>query len=300
MVARVTDDATSTLVSYYLVVGTAGDDINRLVGRRKYSCSDGGCRNSGLLGTGWRRPDYCQVGITLPLVIWGNAGNDQINTSAVAVPVELDGGSGNDTLTSGNGADTLRAGAGTNVLSAGNGRNLFVGGGNDTLSGGADDDTYEIHFSTVIVNDVGGGLDTVSLAGSPAGVTLDFSSTSGSSQIVFPTSTPTDSYHGSTLALNGTFQRLVGSVFGDVLSTSTTNTQIDGGDGNDQLSGSGAGIALDGGSGNDTLVLQNTSGSIQGGGGNDTIIGSLNSLANNHNRCWGWQRCDPSCWITHR
>ncbi len=213
--------------------------------------------------------------ITLPLAIWGNDGNDTLNTSASDMPTELDGGQGDDRLTSGNGVDTLKAGPGTNTLAGGNGRNRFVGGGSDTMTGGNDDDRYEVHFSSVVINDVGGGLDLIDLSAAPAGVTLNFSETSGSPQNVFPTSAVGDPYHGSTLALNGSFQKLIGSPFGDVLAVATSGTEIEGGAGNDQLAGTGSGLSLDGGTGNDTFVLQSSTGKIVGGEGDDTIIGSI-------------------------
>ena len=95
--------------------------------------------------------------ITKPVSSFGGNGNDTIDASLAALPVNLDGGDGDDTLTGGSGDDLLIAGSGTNVLIGGNGKNRFIGGGNDTMTGGNNDDYFEVHFSTVVLNDLGGG-----------------------------------------------------------------------------------------------------------------------------------------------
>ena len=83
--------------------------------------------------------------------IWGNVGNDNLNT-----------GEGNDTLDGGDGDDVLNAGNGENVIYGGNGNDsLSAGSGLDTLDGGADNDTLNGGYG----NDVyfgGNGNDILS------------------------------------------------------------------------------------------------------------------------------------------
>ena len=91
----------------------------------------------------------------------GGVSANQIDTTAFSGNVTLDGGPGNDTLTSavgndslvgGGGADLLNAGAGNNTLHGGPGNDsLTAGAGNDSLDGGPDDDVLS----------GGGGSDTI-------------------------------------------------------------------------------------------------------------------------------------------
>ncbi len=275
IIARVTDDAGSSFARYYFMVGTSGNDTTVLTAADVAAAQSNSADVLAFLALAGDDQVTVDAAVTLPVLIVGGAGNDTLAASAATVAVDLDGGDDNDTLIGGSGNDVLRAGSGTNILIGGNGKNQFVGGGNDTMTGGINDDTYEIHFSTVVVNDPGDGIDTIDLTAAPSGVTLDFSSTSGQAQSVFPTSTINDPYHNSTLTLNGTFTNLIGSPFGDVLSVSTAGVSIDGGQGNDQIAGSGVGLNLEGGLGNDTLVLTGAAGTLSGGPGNDSILGTL-------------------------
>lgn len=71
----------------------------------------------------------------------GGAGNNVLNASGFAGEVKLDGGAGNDTLTSGSGIALLLGGTGNDILRAGSGRALMIGGlGVDSLTGGSNDD----------------------------------------------------------------------------------------------------------------------------------------------------------------
>jgi Ca2+-binding RTX toxin-like protein len=271
---RVSDDSGS--VTSFIVAGTNGNDT-RTITTADITAS-GSADQFVYLALDGDDNLTIGTGITKPVVAIGGDGNDTIDASLATVRVVLDGGNGDDKLTGGSGDDLLIAGSGTNVLVGGNGKNRFIGGGNDTMTGGIDDDTYEVHFSTVALNDTGAGNDTVDLNAAPAGVTIDFSQTNNTAQQVFPTSNAGDPYFGSTLRLNGSFQTLIGSPFGDNLSASTPGTSLQGGVGNDVLSATGNDINLEGGAGNDQLILTNTSGTVFGGSGNDTVTGTLSNM----------------------
>lgn len=77
------------------------------------------------------------------VVVFGQAGNDVIQVSSVALPVILLGGNGDDTLDASTvtGPAVLSGEAGNDVLWGGSGRNVLLGGiGADELHGGADED----------------------------------------------------------------------------------------------------------------------------------------------------------------
>ena len=90
---------------------------------------------------------------TAKITFNGNAGNDRADASAIAVPMLLIGGTGNDTLIGGSGPDILQGGndndslignAGDDSLLGGQGNDLLNGDiGNDTLNGGAGNDTLK-------------------------------------------------------------------------------------------------------------------------------------------------------------
>jgi hypothetical protein len=272
---RVTDDSGSVTRESYLIIGTNGNDVRNIT---TTDDTNAGSANAIVyLGLDGDDTLVLDPGITKSVVAFGGLGNDTLNASAATLSVTLDGGEGNDSLTGGSGDDILIAGSGTNTLIGGNGNNRFIGGGNDTMTGGIHDDYYEVHFSTVVLNDIGGGDDTVDLTAAPAGVTLDFSQTNNTAQQVFPTSTNADPYFGSTLTLNGTFQKLIGSTYADSLSASTAGIKLFGASGNDTLQATGAGAEVDGGADNDLLVLSNVTGNIVGGAGNDTFTGTLSN-----------------------
>ena len=76
------------------------------------------------------------------LVVFGSDGNDVIDANGTFdLPVILDGGAGNDTVTGGTGNDILLGSAGSDVLRGHLGRDMLIGGADaDDLNGQADDD----------------------------------------------------------------------------------------------------------------------------------------------------------------
>ncbi|MEM2126255.1 MAG: calcium-binding protein, partial [Candidatus Methanosuratincola sp.] len=75
------------------------------------------------------------------IIAYGGEGNDVIDLSGVSVPVEVYGGSGNDTLKGGKGNDIIHGGVGDDNLEGGNGDDRIWGEeGNDTIRGGVGND----------------------------------------------------------------------------------------------------------------------------------------------------------------
>lgn len=77
------------------------------------------------------------------LAINGFGGNDTLVTDpGVTLPMTIDGGSGDDVITTGEGADVVNGGDGNDTLNgAGGGDRLIGDRGNDTFNGGEGDDT---------------------------------------------------------------------------------------------------------------------------------------------------------------
>ncbi len=79
---------------------------------------------------------------TTSVTINGLGGNDTLTVDesygAINIPITLNGGTGNDTLTGGSGNDRLDGGAGGDILNGNGGDDVLIGGvGANTLNGGA-------------------------------------------------------------------------------------------------------------------------------------------------------------------
>ncbi len=123
----------------------------------------------------------------------GGAGADSLDGSQAEMPVELDGGTGNDLLAGSSANDRLVDGPGDDHLSGGGGDDEFV------LTPGSDD----------VVTD-SGGSDVLNFSLAAAGITLDLDAV-GIPQAVDAS--------GNTVQLEGEFEGFVGSVFDDEVST---------------------------------------------------------------------------------
>ena len=98
----------------------------------------------------------------LKVVVNANGGNDRVDCSTDLVPVEIHGGSGNDTLIGGSnnddifgddGNDQLRGEGGEDALHGGKGNDDLDGGlGNDFLDGQSGSDTADYSLRNVPVN----------------------------------------------------------------------------------------------------------------------------------------------------
>lgn len=189
--------------------------------------------------------DNLASGLGLNDTLWGGAGNDT-----------LYGGAGDDEMLGDNDDDLLSGGAGADQISA--------GGGTDTVEGGAGADTLS-----------GGGSagDTLSYAGSLAGVRIGLIP----GDVAFGVG---GDAQGDTIT---GFINIIGSNHGDRLEDTTKGTiafgqndnQFYGGGGADRLALGGGNDTGLGGDGNDTLLGEVGNDRLFGGNGNDTLTGGI-------------------------
>ncbi|WP_137177419.1 cadherin-like domain-containing protein [Roseomonas sp. AR75] len=176
-----------------------------------------------LIGT--ERNGQSLTGNTLANTIIGNIGNDS-----------LDGGAGNDILNGGAGNDVLTGGPGV-----------------DRLIGGANDDTYFVGTGDVVVEQPGGGFDTVHVV---EGVTHTLRA-----EVEALVLAGAGVRTGNGNAGDNTIQ---GNAINNVLSGLDGADTIDGEGGNDMLLGGNGADLLRGGAGVDVLI---------GNAGRDTLVG---------------------------
>ena len=175
--------------------------------------------------------------------------------------VYINGGLGNDTLTSGSGNDTLYGGVGNDTLNGNDGNDTLLGGdGNDILNGGtgADsmigglgDDTYSIdNTGDTVTENAGEGTDTINS-------TVNITAAQAANVEII-------NLLGSA-NLNAT-----GGANDNTINGNSGNNILDGGDGNDTLNGNAGTDTLIGGNGNDVLDGGTGADSMSGGAGDDT------------------------------
>ena len=227
-----------------------------------------------------------QAASILHIVVNANGGNDKVDCSTVNVPVELHGGSGNDTLVGGNGGDnlfgedgndTIYGGAGKDALHGGAGNDDLDGGaGNDFLDGGAGSDTadYSTRTSKITAEiDVQGTAPT---ATKNTFTEIGSGGQSGEKDTYSGIETLSGGSNGDDLTFNG--PAIINS---NLPSPNFGNYAILGNGGNDVLSADGASfiddahilVTLSGGSGNDSMSSDPaTINAFEfGGSGNDTF-----------------------------
>jgi aryl-phospho-beta-D-glucosidase BglC (GH1 family) len=166
--------------------------------------------------------------------IIGSSGDDVINAthSALHQPFATDAGDiisgmdGNDMIAGGAGADRIDGGAGNDVLNGGTGA--------DTMIGGTGDDRYVMdNPGDVVVENAGGGIDTV--RSSVSYMLAD---------------------NVENLTLLGAGNRSgTGNAEDNVITGNAGNNVLSGLDGNDTLIGGAGRDTLAGGAGNDTFVF---------------------------------------------
>lgn len=126
------------------------------------------------------------------------------------------------------------------------------------LDGGAGNDIY--HLATrslkLSVSDET-GLDTFDFSDSTVSITLDLAKSSGTKQALGG---------GNSVVLNGDFENVIGSSFGDTLRGNVLDNLLRGGAGNDRLFG---------GAGHNILLGEEGNDSLTGGSDIDLLIGGL-------------------------
>ncbi len=181
-------------------------------------------------------------------ILYGGAGNDSL--SGGVEDDTLDGGAGYDTLEGGAGSDTVYADADdvSGLLADGTTtRTVTVTGGGGT--GGADDE-----------DDGGDEDDTLSFERSTKGID------NGADRAA-------DVAEAGAYTVHASFEKVIGSKYGDMLTLHGEGGSLTGGAGNDTLTGGAGNDTLTGDAGNDTLDGAGGNDSIDGGAGNDTLNG---------------------------
>ncbi|MCU0570603.1 MAG: choice-of-anchor I family protein, partial [Oculatellaceae cyanobacterium Prado106] len=200
----------------------------------------------GIIGTSG---DDVLVGTTGDDMISGLAGNDNLR-----------GGRGNDQIDGGDGDDVIIGDAGNDTLIGGNGNDVLNGvSGTDTMTGGAGNDNYFVNATSIVIEDLNAGTDTIR---SSVSWTLG------------------DNFENLVLRETASTQGIGNAVANTILGN-TANNSLEGREGNDTLNGrAGSDILLGqegadrllGDEGNDTLVGGVGADRLIGGSGNDTFL----------------------------
>jgi Ca2+-binding RTX toxin-like protein len=187
----------------------------------------------------------------MPIItVNGDGFNNTLDFSAnlnPAIQYVLNGMGGNDSLVGGVGNDTLNGGDGNDTLDGGT--------GSDSMTGGGGNDTYIVNSVGDVVNEAGGGVDTIQAS-------ISYSLAAN----VFV----------ENLTLTGTAYSATGNSLNNTLTGNASNNVLNGGIGADIMRG---------GAGNDTYYVDNAGDSVvelAGEGTNDWVYSSVtHTLANN-------------------
>ncbi len=197
------------------------------------------------------------------------ASGAQIDGSALTVPFVAAAVGGNDTLTGGSGPNVLQGDSGFNSLIGGSGPNTLFGTANDTLVSGGGSNLFKLTPGVGEVVQASTTGNTLSFAQAVAGITLDLNQNAGQVQNL-------NDGQGSTLAITGLFQNIVGSAGNDQIFAANNATIYTGG-GNDQLFANNvSNVALVAGTSADLaaalgIVGKNNTTQFGASGGNSTL-----------------------------
>lgn len=183
----------------------------------------------------------------------------------------VDGGAGNDTISTGDDRDTIVGGTGDDVIDGGidddeitgdDGADRIVGGeGNDDILGGVGDDTIYAGNDPVL------GLDALNIeddGSNPFGP--DLRPDNGRDTV--------DGGEGNDLIFGADDDDLlIGGSGNDTIDGEIDDDTIEGGIGNDSLLGGQGNDSIDGGIGDDFINAGRNADTVDGGDGNDTIFG---------------------------
>ena len=194
----------------------------------------------------------------------GNGNDTVLIDTGVDVPVSMDGGAGNDTLTAGGAGSTLVGGEGNDCLTGSYyDDSIDGGGGNDCIAGNAGKDT------------IGGGDGADTLLGGPGDDSID----AGAGNDRVSGGDDRDTIRGGegddTLLGENGFDTIYGDGGNDSLVGGVGSDCMFGGDGNDSLDGGNSDDYLDGGAGDDYLIGGLASDTLLGGTGNDRMVAGV-------------------------
>jgi Ca2+-binding RTX toxin-like protein len=228
-------------------------------------------------------PFVLDIGTAEKLDFNANGGDDTLVSDAgllaLGFALDIDGGTGNDTLDGGDGDDLMHGGDGDDRITPDDNpalpgpRDLAYGdGGNDTIvwNGGDDDD----------LNEGGDGTDTIEVNGAPLPEAFTVKPGAPGRTVFDRLATPGPGPFNIDI---GTAERLdLNMAGGDDTLTTDVGTDpafaldVDGGDGNDGLDGGDAPDLLAGGAGNDRIAGDdnpaNTDDVARGDAGDDTMV----------------------------
>lgn len=231
----------------------------------------------------------------------GDGGNDRISLTPgrrqqpIIISAWLDGGIGNDTITSGNGNDALQGGdgndsltgnAGNDLLSGGQGDDKVTGGsndstlqgglGNDTLSGGGGNDSIQGDDGNDVLsgnggNDwLGGGLGNDKLDG---GINDDILQ-GGQGNDSLSGGTGRDQADFSQAAAGVIVNLKTGKGTGEGMDRMDTIEDVIGSNSSDNITGNNSDNRLEGRSGDDSLFGGNGDDILDGSDGDDALEGN--------------------------
>ncbi|MFC3712792.1 hypothetical protein ACFOMD_09440 [Sphingoaurantiacus capsulatus] len=242
--------------------------------------------------------------------VQGSIGNDSIDISMMGfgqVPVNSNGGFGNDSITGHAGDNTLTGAAGDDMLFGGDGDDILIGGfnsggapqpgdGNDTLEGGEGDDVLRGGDGDDLLrgeegdDNLRGDLGSDILDGGAGRDFVSYRFDDLSDGVVFDAAnfgattsfTHSDGRGGTDQLVNVEALGVTGSQGNDEIYGSMHTqgaefvgyaNQLSGEGGNDQLHGGGSIDLLQGGAGNDQLYGLGDDDDLNGGAGDDYLEG---------------------------
>ena len=214
------------------------------------------------------------VGTSLkPVLVFSGAGDDSIaHGASLPIPMTVNTGTGNDTVTGGPAVDTLTGSSGSDVLRGGDGTDTLRGSsGDDTLDGGPgrDDNLFGQSGNDRLL---GGDGDSDDLDGGSGADTFDGGA--GRNDIVlYNTRTNAVTVNlGSTATAGETGE-------GDRILSGVENVMT--GSGADLLFGDDGDNSLLSGAGNDLILGGRGQDAVVGGEGDDILSGNTISLVQN-------------------
>ena len=216
------------------------------------------------------------------LSITSFSGNDTLTTQpGITLPMTIDAGSGNDTITTGDGADLINGGDGNDTLNGAGGGDRIVGDrGGDTMNGGAGDDTTV--WNNGDGSDVMNGDDGVDRVETNLSAGADTSTLKlENGRVRYDRLNPGPFNLSIATAEVFELNTLGGD---DTLTTATDVTLplvVDAGAGNDTIQGGAASDSIDGGDGNDTVQLrEGIADFVRGGlGADQATVDAIDAVA---------------------